>query len=301
MRQKNARTRAGKAPAPASGATVRASTPVAPASKAGVRASTPVAPARRRGARSGTVAVNGMRMHYQRHGEGKPLLLLHGFTGAGGDWAPFVEPLSSEYELIMPDLRGHGRSTNPSGTYTHRQAALDVLALLDRLKVGSVKAIGVSGGANALLHMATRQPSRVEAMVLVSGASYYAEQARVFIRQLTVESHTDEQWRIMRQRHRHGDRQILALWAQAHGFKDSYDDMSFTPPHLATVSARTLLVSGDRDPFVPVSIAVEMYTAIPRGYLWIVPNAGHGPVAGEMRGRFVEAATAFLRGEGWGG
>jgi pimeloyl-ACP methyl ester carboxylesterase len=267
MRQKNARTRAGE----------------------------------RRSARSGTVAVNGIRMHYQRHGQGDPLLLLHGFTGAGGDWAPFVELLSSEHELIIPDLRGHGRSTNPSETYTHRQAALDVLALLDRLEVGSVKAIGVSGGANALLHMATRQPSRVEAMVLVSGASYYVEQGRAFMRQFTVESHTDEQWRIMRQRHRHGDRQILALWAQAHGFSDSYDDMSFTPPHLATISARTLLVSGDRDPLVPVSIAVEMYTAIPRAWLWIVPNAGHGPVAGEMRGRFVEVATAFLRGAGWGG
>ena len=102
------------------------------------------------------MAVNGIRMHYQRHGQGGPLLLLHGFTGAGGDWAPFVEPLSREHELIIPDLRGHGRSTNPSGTYTHRQAALDVLAMLDRLEVGSVKAIGVSGGANALLHMATR-------------------------------------------------------------------------------------------------------------------------------------------------
>lgn len=287
MRQKNARTRAGKA--------------TAPASKATVRASKPAAPGRGRPVRSGTVAVNGIRMHYQRHGEGAPLLLLHGFTGAGGDWAPFVEPLSREHELIIPDLRGHGRSTNPSGTYTHRQAALDVLALLDRLEVGSVEAIGVSGGANALLHMATRQPSRVEAMVLVSGASYYPAQARAFMRQFTVESHTDEQWRIMRQRHRHGDRQILALWAQAHGFKDSYDDMSFTPPHLATISARTLLVSGDRDPLAPVSIAVEMYTAIPRAWLWIVPNGGHGPISGDMRGSFVETATAFLRGEGWGG
>ena len=289
MREKNTRARAGKATTPVSGATVRESKPAAPA--------------RGRDVRSGTVAVNGIRMHYQRHGQGgPPLLLLHGFTGAGGDWAPFVEPLSREHELIIPDLRGHGRSTNPSGTYTHRQAALDVLALLDRLDVGSVKAIGVSGGANALLHMATRQPSRVEAMVLVSGASYYAEQARAFMRQFTVESHTDEQWRIMRQRHRHGDRQILALWAQANGFKDSYDDMSFTPPHLATISARTLLVSGDRDPLVPVSIAAEMYAAIPRAYLWIVPNGGHGPIAGDMRGRFVETAAAFLRGGGgWGG
>jgi len=251
--------------------------------------------------RSGTVAVNGMRMHYWRHGQGGPLVLLHGFTGAGADWVPFVDALASEHELIVPDLRGHGRSTNPSPAYTHRQAALDVFALLDRLDVGSFKAIGVSGGANALLHMATQQPPRVEAMVLVSAASYYAEQARAFMRQFTLESRTDEQWQVMRQRHSRGDGQIRALWAQAHGFKDSYDDMSFTPPHLATISARTLLVSGDRDPLVPVSIAAEMYAAIPRAYLWIVPNGGHGPIAGDMRGRFVETAAAFLRGGGWGG
>jgi hypothetical protein len=46
---------------------------------------------------------------------------------------------------------------------------------------------------------------------------------------------------------------------------------------------------------------MKMYTAIPRAYLWIVPNGGHGPISGDMRGTFVEAVTAFLRGEGWGG
>lgn len=237
-------------------------------------------------------------MHYRRQGRGEPLLLLHGFTGAGSDWAPLVEPLANEYELILPDLRGHGRSTNPSGTYTHRQAALDLLALLDRLGIATCKAIGVSGGANALLHMATRQPRRIAAMVLVSAAAYYAESARALMRQFTIESRTAEQWQVMRQRHHHGDAQIRALWEQAQGFDDSYDDMTFTPPHLATIAARTLIVSGDRDPFVPVGLAVEMYFAIPRAALWIVPGSGHGPVAGERRGPFVEAATAFLRGDG---
>src|ERR1700687_3577569 len=212
------------------------------------------APAGRRAARSGAVAVNGMRLHYERHGAGEPLVLLHGFTGAGSDWAPFVDQLSSEHDLSVPALRGHGRSTNPSGEYTHRQSARDIFALLDRLGIANCQGIGVSGGANALLHMATQQPSRVEAIVLVSAASYYAEQARAFMRQFTIESHTDEQWRVMRQRHHHCDAQSQALCTLAQGFKDSYDDMSFTPPHLATITARTLIVSGDRDPLVPVGI-----------------------------------------------
>ena len=61
----------------------------------------------------------------------------------------------------------------------------------------------------------------------------------------------------------HGDDQIRALWATGHGFKDSYDDMNFTPPLLSTITARTLIVHGDRDPLYPVPLALEIYSAIP--------------------------------------
>jgi pimeloyl-ACP methyl ester carboxylesterase len=94
-----------------------------------------------------------------------------------------------------------------------------------------------------------------------------------------------------------GDDQIRALWAQGKAFKDSYDDMNFTAPFLSTITARTLIVHGDRDPFYPVNIALEMYAAIPRSYLWIVPNGGHGPISGDSAKAFVENATRFLRGD----
>jgi pimeloyl-ACP methyl ester carboxylesterase len=51
--------------------------------------------------------------------------------------------------------------------------------------------------------------------------------------------------------------------------------MNFTPPYLGTIAARTLVVHGDRDPLFPVELAVEMYSAIPRSYLWVIPNRGH--------------------------
>ena len=101
----------------------------------------------------------------------------------------------------------------------------------------------------------------------------------------------------MRQWHKQGDEQIRAIWRQANGFKDSYDDMNFTPPYLSTITARTLIVHGDRDPLYPVNLATEMYTAIPRSYLWVVPNGGHGPIFGELAEPFVETALAFLCGE----
>jgi pimeloyl-ACP methyl ester carboxylesterase len=244
-----------------------------------------------------TENIDGMRMHYEVHGQGEPLVLLHGFTGSCGDWAPFVNGWAAEYQLVIPDLRGHGGSTNPSKVFTFRQSALDVLALLDKLNIERFKAIGVSGGAKTLLHMATQKPDRVAAMVLVSAAPYFPQQARAIMSQFTVDSLTGDEWQVLRRRHKHGDEQIRALWAQGNAFKDSYDDMNFTPPYLSTITARTLIVHGDRDPFYPVNIAIEMYNAIPRAYLWIVPNGGHGPVAGDGAARFIETASVFLRGE----
>src|SRR5437762_7442895 len=108
-----------------------------------------------------TTDVNGFQMYYEERGEGEPLLLLHGFTGIGADWRHVFPSDPGGCRVIVPDLRGHGRSTNPSNAFTFRQSASDVLALLDRLGVSRVKAIGMSAGAKTLLHMATKQPGRI--------------------------------------------------------------------------------------------------------------------------------------------
>jgi len=102
---------------------------------------------------------------------------------------------------------------------------------------------------------------------------------------------------LMRKRHVRGPDQLQQLLAHARGFADSYDDVSFTPPHLGTITARTLIVFGDRDPLYPVSLAFELHAAIPRSHVWIVPNGGHGPVFGEAAARFAEVSLSFLRGE----
>ena len=244
-----------------------------------------------------TVSVNGMEMYYESHGHGEPLILLHGFTGSGADaWGQFIDAFSESYRVIVPDLRGHGRSTNPSDEFTHRQSALDVFALLDHLAVDEFRAMGISGGGMTLLHMATRQPNRVEAMVLIGATSYFPEQARAILRGVDPDTQPEDAWQGMRQRHVRGDDQIRALWNQFNAFKDSYDDMNFTAPYLSTITARTLIVHGDRDIFFPVSIPVEAYEAIPRSYLWIVPNGGHVPI-GAMAEFFATTAMSFLKGE----
>ena len=245
------------------------------------------------------VPINGMQMNYVTQGQGEPLVLLHGFTGSNQNWNPVVEDLKKEYQLIIPDLRGHGRSTNPSNEFTHRQSALDVYALLDHLGITQFKAMGISTGGMTLLHMDTQQPDRVEAMVLIGATIYFPEQARVVMRQSTVEarSTSEQDWERMRQNHKNGDDQIKALWGQFHNFKDSYDDMNFTAPYLSTITARTFIVHGDRDAFFPVSIPMEMYTSIPHSYLWILPNGGHVPIFGDMTEEFTKRALSFLRGD----
>jgi len=237
--------------------------------------------------------IHDIELYYEVRGDGEPLVLLHGGGGAGTNWDLIFGDPPAGFRLIIPDLRGHGRSQNRSGHFTFRQCALDVLALLDHLEIDQFKAIGVSLGAKTLLHVATQQPTRVAAMVLVSAAPYFPEQARLVMRAIDTETRSEAEWRQMRQWHQTDD-QIRALWQMARGFADSYDDLNFTPPYLSRITARTLIVHGDRDELYPVRLAVEMYEAIARSQLWVVPDGGHGPIFGARAEQFRLTAMGFL-------
>jgi pimeloyl-ACP methyl ester carboxylesterase len=244
-----------------------------------------------------TLPINGMDLYFESYGDGQPLLLLHGFTGCGDDWRHVfdLDGLASRYRLIVPDARGHGRSTNPAGSFTHRQCALDLAALLDALGIDRASAIGLSLGGNTLLHLATREPARMESMVLVSATMDYPAAARALMRQVATMEHPAEEWHSLLQRHRHGPEQVRALWRHTQFFADSHDDMCFTPSDLARIAARTLIVYGDRDPLYPIEMAIQMFRAIPRAALRVVPEEGHAPIfIGHAKAGFVADALAFL-------
>ena len=243
------------------------------------------------------IEVNGIRLHYETHGHGRPLLWLHGFMGSGSDWRYIFREPPASYQVIAPDMRGHGASTPSPDTYSHRQCADDVLALLDHLQIDHVGAIGISGGGITLLHIATTAPARVTAMVLVSAPPYFPAQARLFPRQFSEAMMTETERGLLRERHQHGEAQIGWLIAQGRAFADSYEDVNFTVPAVSRITAETLLVFGDRDPLYPVSLAAELHAAIPQSYLWVVPNGGHCPVFGDAAPRFAETAQSFLNGE----
>jgi pimeloyl-ACP methyl ester carboxylesterase len=168
--------------------------------------------------------LNGVPIYFEVHGSGEPLLLLHGFTGCSQDWLQLMggEPSrerfsyasswGGEFQLIIPDMRGHGRSGKLTKNFRHDEAAGDLFALLDHLGIPTFKGVGVSAGGNVLLHMATKQPERVSAMVLVSATSYFPAQARPIMRQYAEQLRPEDR-EMLRRRHPGGDAQIEAILA----------------------------------------------------------------------------------------
>lgn len=243
-----------------------------------------------------TVPVNGIDMHYEVTGDGEPLVLLHSGTQTVRMWDPFLADLAADHRVIAIDLRGHGGSTNPDGLWTTRQFALDVFALLDQLNVERFSAVGASAGAMTLLHMATLQPERVEAMVVVGVGTYLPQECRAILAQTDSAAIPDDVMTFLRTQHVHGDDQIRALYDWVASLANSYNDMAFSPAYLATIAARTLVVHGDRDYCFPASMAWDIYHAIPNAYLWVVPNGGHVPIQGPYAPAFAKTVSEFLGG-----
>ncbi len=146
-------------------------------------------------------------LHYETAGDGEPLLWVHGFMGSGPDWRHVFAQPPEGFQVIAPDLPGHGRSPDP-GRFSFRASAEELLRVLDDLQIQQVKAIGLSGGGIALLHLATLAPDRVAAMVLVSAPPYFPEQARGIQRQFSEAMVSPEEMDAMRARHPGGEQQI---------------------------------------------------------------------------------------------
>jgi pimeloyl-ACP methyl ester carboxylesterase len=225
-----------------------------------------------------SVQISNIKIYYEEYGVGKPLVLLHGFGGCGQNWHPFITELSGHYKLIVVDLRGHGHSTNPENRFTHREAANDVFLLLEKLGIDRFSAMGMSSGGMILLHMATSRPSRIESMVLISATTYFPDQARAIMRRASLGTMPQEVQEMYRDCAKRGDEQIHQLIKQFNALHENYDDMNFTAQSLSAITARTLVVHGDRDNFFPVEIPVNIHRSIPDAELWIIPGGDHVPI-----------------------
>ena len=234
--------------------------------------------------------VNGLNMYYEIHGEGSPLLLLHGGAGSIPEkWIPFFTP---SFRVIAPEQMGHGRTADiVDRPFHYHDMAEDTVELMSRLGVESAIVVGYSDGGIIGLDMAIRHPERVTKLA-VTGANArfdgYTAESQEFAHSFDPGSEPvsdayaqlspdgAEHWPVFLRR-------LKLMWTS---------EPSFTNEELQSIDAPTLLVIGDRDIVTPEH-AVEMFRTIPGAQLCVVPNAGHGTMPKETVLTFLhEEATS---------
>jgi pimeloyl-ACP methyl ester carboxylesterase len=118
---------------------------------------------------------DGVKAHYRDEGNknGRPLLLVHGFSSSLHTWEKWVPLLGNEYRLISVDLPGHGLTHTPAGYVpTIENYAAFVEAFAAKLNLGKVTVIGSSMGGNTAWRLALNHPERVEGLVLVGASGW---------------------------------------------------------------------------------------------------------------------------------
>lgn len=114
-----------------------------------------------------------VRLHYRDHGEGEPLILLHGLGSSGADWAFQAESLGSRFRLIVPDFRGSGLSDSPPGPYSIAQFANDIWGLLDALQIERTNLMGFSLGGAVAMEMALQRPHAIARLMTINTLPSY--------------------------------------------------------------------------------------------------------------------------------
>ena len=115
----------------------------------------------------GYISANDIQIHYSRTGGEKPqILLLHGFTDNGLVWTPVARALAQDYDLIMPDARGHGLSTGPEKGFSVDLLVSDAAAVIHALDLQQPYVLGHSMGAHSAASLTSRYPELVRALLL---------------------------------------------------------------------------------------------------------------------------------------
>lgn len=118
---------------------------------------------------TGYAPVNGLKMYYEVHGSGDPVVLLHGaFMTITNNWTGWIEELSKTRKVIALEMQGHGRTADIPRDITAENLADDVAALLDYLKIPRADLIGYSMGGTVAMQCAIRHPDKVRKVVVIS-------------------------------------------------------------------------------------------------------------------------------------
>ena len=118
---------------------------------------------------TGYAPVNGLKMYYEVHGSGEPVVLLHGaFMTITNNWTGWIGELSKTRKVIAVEMQGHGRTADIDRDITSENLADDVAALLEHLKIPRADLIGYSMGGGVAMQCAIRHPDKVRKVVVIS-------------------------------------------------------------------------------------------------------------------------------------
>jgi N-formylmaleamate deformylase len=256
----------------------------------------------------GTREANGIGIHYIRTGGAKPaVVLLHGLTGSGACWTPLARALEGEFDVVMPDARGHGGSSAPDHGYRYEDLASDVVSLIRGLELSRPVMLGHSMGGMTAAVVASRGAGIVRGVVLVDPTFLSPERQRE-VRDSDV---ADQHRRALglpksalvaraRERHPHRSPEIIELQAEARLKTRMVAFDVLTPPTpeyrdlVSAIDVPTLLVIGDSSPVVTLEMAAELHGLNPRVRAEQVQGAGHG-LPFEQPERLRELVVSFLR------
>jgi pimeloyl-ACP methyl ester carboxylesterase len=255
----------------------------------------------------GVCETNGVGIHYIRSGGAKPpVVLLHGLLGSGACWTPLARALEGEFDVVMPDGRGHGASSAPHHGYRYDDLASDVVGLIHDLELFRPVLLGHSMGGMTAAVVSSRGAGIIRGLVLVDPTFLSPERQRE-VRDGDV---ADQHRRALglqksdlvaqaRARHPHRSPEIVELQADARLKTRMAAFDVLTPPNpdyrdvVRAIDVPSLLVIGD-SPVVTLDMATELRGLNPNVRIERVANAGHG-LPFEQPERLGELVVSFLR------
>ena len=222
------------------------------------------------------VDAGGVRMYYEAHGEGDPVLLLHGGGGTADSWLAQVRGLAGQYRVYVPERRGHGRSPDIEGPVTMELMAADTAAFVATLGIGSAAVIGWSDGGKVAARLALSRPELVQKLVLIGTELTTHDGATPAGDALFTEEGLAELATLFRPQYEplspDGPEHFQVVF-------DKWAQMWLTMPDLDLADLKTLtmpvLVMQGDDDGVRIEHSVAVAKAIPDAQLAVVPGTSH--------------------------
>lgn len=256
---------------------------------------------------TGVCEANGIQIHYLRTGGDKPpLVLLHGLMGNGACWTPLARSLASEFDVVMPDARGHGGSSTPLDGYRYEDHAADLVGLIRGLGLSAPIVLGHSMGGMTAAVVASRAVKLIRGVILVDPTFLSLQRQREVYDSDVAEQHRRllsqdkcDALAQLRSRPTHRSPEIVELIASARlqTRMSAFDVL--TPPNpdyrqlVSTIDVPLLFVIGDAG-VVSLDTVRELQSLNPHIRVELIRDAGHG-VQYDQPERFQAAVRPFLR------